>query len=165
MNTLIFAMAYMMEGCTVKWVSFEHWELNTSCYTSTRCVITSPMTSLLMCKKPAGGPLPRSRNAKFATRDLDRGVVKSATINTNLFLLNFGIHITYIYTTPYLQFWPPTIHSSCPARSEFGEGWPWLSDRSSHDHYHISEIRAPKWSELGHTTQNLKNSFIGILCK
>ena len=137
-------MVYMMEGCTVKWVSSGHWESDTSCYTSKTCVITSPMTSLLMYKKPAGGHLPHSRNTKFATRDLDRGVVKSININTDLFVLNFGVRITYIYTTLHLRFWPPTIHTSRPARGEFGEPWPRSSDRSSHDHYRISEFRAPK---------------------
>ena len=123
-------MVYMMEGCTVKWVSSECWAPNTSYYTSKRCMITSPMTSLSMCKRPVGGPLPRSRNAKFATRDLNRGVVKSTNINTDLFVLNFGMNITYIYTTLSLQFWPSMIYSSSPVRSEFGERWPWFSEWS-----------------------------------
>ena len=89
-------MVHMMERCTVTWVSPGSWELNTPCYTYKRCVIRSSMTSLSMGKKPEGGPLPHSRNAKFATRDLDRGVVKSTNINTDLFVVYFCICITYI---------------------------------------------------------------------
>ena len=89
-------MVHMMEGCTVPWVSPGSWELNTLYYIYKRCVVTSPMTSLLMCKKLEGGPLPHSRNAKFVTQDLDRGVVKLTNINTDLFIVYFCIHITYI---------------------------------------------------------------------
>jgi hypothetical protein len=120
------------------------------------------MTYLLRRTKPAGNPLPRSRYALSRTRGLDRGAVRQIITNTDLFVLKFGAHLIYMYTSLYLQSQTIRTCISCPVEDEFGDQDPKWSHNSSHDRCRISEFWAPKWSELGHRMQNLKNSFIRV---
>ena len=45
-------------------------------------------------------------------------------------------------------------------RGSITPDWPKIF---SHDHYHISDLWAPKWSELGLKAQNLENLFIRVV--
>ena len=58
---------------------------------------------------------------------------------------------------------PPGCVPSVWPKVSFRTDDPRLGQICSHDHFRISKFWAPKWSELGHTTKNSKNSFIGAL--
>jgi len=79
-------------------------ELYTPYYTLKLCRITLPVAYLLTYKKPESGPPPRRRDTLLTTRRVARRVASRTNINIALYILNFCIHITYIYTTLYLQF-------------------------------------------------------------
>ena len=156
-------MTHKVEGCAPKRMSFGCQELYISYYTIQICSIKLPIVYLLTCKKPESGPLPHCRDTLLKTRQVARRVVRRTNINTDLFVLNFCIHIIYIYASLYLRYQAIRACSTCPVEGDSGSDGPRSSDRSSHDRCRILEFWALKRSGLGHTEQNVKNLFISVL--
>ena len=76
------------------------------------------MTYLLSRIKPAGDPLAYSRYTLSKTRGVDGRVVRVINTNTDLFVLNSGKYIIYIYINNYLQSQASWMRISWPATSE-----------------------------------------------
>jgi len=102
-NKVTFDMGDQGEGCAQKETSSGCQELYTPYYTIQLCSITLPVAYLLTHKKTESGTLPHHRDTLLTTRRVARRVARWTNINIALYILNFCIHITYIYTTLYLQ--------------------------------------------------------------
>lgn len=147
-------MVRRREGSAVKKICFECQEFYTSYCIVKTSVITLPIVYLLNCKKPADAPLSHYRNAHLSTRGLDRRVVKWVSIISDLFALNFCIHVIYTYASIFLRLQPNGSCVSCPVKGEFWDDGPGDSDRSSHDRYRPSENLDTK--AIGTRTQSTK---------
>jgi len=95
-------MTHMGEGYAPKRVNFACQGLCIWYYIIKTCSITLPIAYPLTCKKPEDGPLPRCRYTLLKTRRVARWMVRRTNINIDLFVLNFCIHIIYIYNSLYL---------------------------------------------------------------
>jgi len=117
-------MRHQGEGWAQKWTSSGYQELYTPYYTIKLCSITLPVAYLLTYKKPESDPLSHCRNTLLKTRRVARGVARRTNMNTNLFVLNFCIHVIYIYTSLYLWLQAIQAYSACPVEGDSGQRWP-----------------------------------------